>query len=158
MIPVDLLEWKNCYCTGNVLLAGAAGVGKSFVMRAVIKACILENGPNSVVILAPTQVAARNIGGQTIASFLGSNFDANMRQELRFVFIDDVCMISAKELDRISEIFNLFGESSVHNGKARTFGGLKVLLAGDLLQMFQPWLTQDRGFFQSNAFIRVRVT
>lgn len=57
----DLLENTR----ENIFLTGRAGTGKSTLLRYFI-----ENTKKNVVVLAPTGVAAINIGGQTIHSFL----------------------------------------------------------------------------------------
>ena len=53
----------------NVFLSGAAGSGKTTLMRIFI-----DNYPGNCVVVAPTGVAAVNIGGQTIHSFFALPF------------------------------------------------------------------------------------
>ena len=50
----------------NVFITGRAGTGKSTLLR-----YFWENSARRVVVLAPTGVAAVNVGGQTIHSFFG---------------------------------------------------------------------------------------
>ena len=54
----------------NLFLTGDAGTGKSFVLNRIIKG--LEKDPRrTVLVCAPTGIAALNIGGTTIYSLLG---------------------------------------------------------------------------------------
>ncbi|WP_183560612.1 ATP-dependent DNA helicase [Mucilaginibacter sp. SP1R1] len=55
----------------NIFLTGKAGTGKSFVVKKAIEE--LKEAGKKVVALAPTGVAANNVGGQTIHSMFGLN-------------------------------------------------------------------------------------
>ena len=50
----------------HIFLTGKAVTGKSTLLR-----CFLENSAKNLAIIAPTGVAALNIGGSTIHSFFG---------------------------------------------------------------------------------------
>lgn len=125
---------------GSVFLSGKAGTGKSYVVREVIRE-MREMGKN-VVAIAPTGVAANNIGGQTIHSMFSINpfgvcsyEDCNfLRGEKRrlidkidVIFIDEVSMLRPDVLDGINW-------TMVKNG----CGGLdkkQVVFIGDLKQL-----------------------
>jgi hypothetical protein len=55
----------------NVFLTGSAGTGKTFLLRYVIQELQKVHGEGAVAVIAPTGIAAINIGGQTIHSFAG---------------------------------------------------------------------------------------
>ena len=55
----------------NIFLTGKAGTGKTFVVKQVMAALRAEN--KKVVAIAPTGVAANNVGGQTIHSMFSIN-------------------------------------------------------------------------------------
>jgi ATP-dependent exoDNAse (exonuclease V) alpha subunit len=55
----------------NIFLTGKAGTGKSFIVKKIIKD--LKCVGKKVVSIAPTGVAANNIGGQTIHSMFSLN-------------------------------------------------------------------------------------
>ena len=87
-----------------VLLTGRAGTGKSYFIRALIE----ENRAYPQVILAPTGLAAMNIGGQTIHSFFGfpprpligenekpSFFFSRLARVTRRMIVDEVSMVRA---------------------------------------------------------------
>lgn len=53
----------------NIFLTGGAGVGKSAVVKEIIRR--MEAKGKRVVVLAPTGKAAINVGGETIHRFFG---------------------------------------------------------------------------------------
>ncbi|KAL9656646.1 hypothetical protein ABK040_002917 [Willaertia magna] len=88
---------------GNVLITGSAGTGKSFLMSRVIT--LLKKEKKDFACTAATGIAAVNIGGITLHSFIGIDPDGNCgsswskKNDLRAVdtiIIDEVSMISAE--------------------------------------------------------------
>lgn len=61
----------------NVFLTGNAGTGKSFLVKEFIRR--MEKDGKRVMVLAPTGIAAKNVGGDTIHKFL---WKATGREEL----------------------------------------------------------------------------
>lgn len=99
----------------NVFLTGKAGTGKSFIVKEAIK--LLRKKGKKVIALAPTGIAANNIGGQTLHSFFSippfgvvtyetANFIKNEKRRLLdlvdVIFIDEVSMMRADLLDGIN--------------------------------------------------------
>jgi ATP-dependent DNA helicase PIF1 len=99
----------------NIYLSGKAGTGKSFIVKELIK--ILIEHKKRYVAIAPTGIAANNIGGQTIHSLFGinpfgiSDFDsANMLKgekrrllnKIEVVIIDEVSMLRPDILDAMN--------------------------------------------------------
>lgn len=126
-----------------IFVTGGAGTGKSVLIRYLRHAL-----DGNVVVLAPTGVAALNVGGQTIHSFFGfpprvltpddikpSSRRARYR-ELDVLIIDEISMVRADVLDAIDAFLRL-------NGKDRDlpFGGAQVVMVGDLFQL-PPVVTQ----------------
>ncbi|EXX55721.1 Pif1p [Rhizophagus irregularis DAOM 197198w] len=117
------------------------GTGKTFMIFQIIE--LLKQRRQDYILMAPTGVAAENIGGKTIHSCLRISdvlnnrqslaiYDQNLRQELmkiKAIIIDEISMVSA---DMLSFISNLFAK--LHN-KPIEFGGIPVLLIGDLFQL-----------------------
>ena len=127
----------------NILLLGKAGTGKSTLISNYIAAAQKSKGKN-IAVVAPTGVAAMNIGGQTIHSFF--KFSANVtiddaRQRalrhkkqkiylaLDTLIIDEISMVRADLLDCI----DVFLRTARKN--YAPFGGVQVIMVWDLLQL-----------------------
>jgi len=120
-----------------ILVTGEAGTGKSTLVN-FIK--IRGDIPNTAV-LAPTGVAALNVGGQTIHSFfrfpfkiIDENALADQRKnrlwkKVKLIIIDEISMVRADMLDGMDIILRKAQDSSV------PFGGCKILLVGDFYQL-----------------------
>ena len=143
-------------------MTGEAGTGKSFVIRHFLDKAREEGIP--VGITASTGVSALNIGGSTIHAFCGiglgeENEDVllarvmqnhKVRERIkrcRILFIDEISMITGKLLDKIDYIFK-----GVRLSK-EPFGGMKIVAAGDCLQLPPVFRDKDEGFFfESDAW------
>ncbi len=145
-IPEDLIitdEFKACLDimenTNDIMfITGKAGTGKSTLVKHFIKTT-----KKNVVVLAPTGVAAVNIGGQTIHSFFRfppkplnwSNIPrahelfSQIYTEVDTIIIDEISMVRADLLDAI----NMFYELNFPCGSV--FGGKQVIMVGDLSQL-----------------------
>jgi DNA replication protein DnaC len=122
-------------------LTGPAGTGKTFMIFQIIE--LLKQRKKKYILMAPTGVAAENIGGKTIHSALRikdtlnnrqslAMHDQNLHQELKkveVIIIDETSMVSSDMLSFISDLF-----AKIHN-KPIEFGGIPVLLIGDLAQL-----------------------
>src|SRR5258708_6049650 len=86
--------------TASVLLLGKAGVGKSISLRALIEEANEQD--KTYAVLAPTGVAAINIGGITIHRFLGTlRNTSKLRMDL--LFIDECSMVRADLFDALDK-------------------------------------------------------
>lgn len=161
--PLEWVSGKERSPTGNVFLTGRAGTGKTTLLRKFL----FEAGETAVV-LAPTGIAAMNVGGQTIHSFfkfaprLLDNGDikrlrnARMIKKLDTIIIDEISMVRADMLDAIDKALQL------NRGSKKPFGGVRMVLCGDLHQLppvvsreEEEILTERYGnpyFFRSDAF------
>lgn len=120
-----------------ILVTGEAGTGKSTLVNFIKTKCDIPN----TVVLAPTGVAALNVGGQTIHSFfrfpfqvIDENALADQRpnrlwKKVELIVIDEVSMVRADILDGIDIILRKAQNASL------PFGGCKVLLVGDFFQL-----------------------
>ena len=121
---------------GNLFLTGRAGTGKTTLLRR-----FLEVAGDKAVVLAPTGVAAVNVGGQTLHSFfklpprLIEPADIRRLRSTRLikavetVIIDEISMVRADMLDAIDRSLRLNRKSQ------RPFGGVRMILSGDLHQL-----------------------
>ncbi len=122
---------------GNLFVTGRAGTGKSTLLR-----CIRDLVPGEMVIVAPTGLAAVNVGGQTIHSFFGfpprlmqagdirRSRNGRLMRRLKFLVIDEVSMVRSDIMWAIDQSLR------VNRGRPREpFGGVRLAMFGDLHQL-----------------------
>jgi hypothetical protein len=122
--------------TPFVFITGRAGTGKSTFIQ------LLKQRLKSYAIVAPTGVAALNVGGQTIHSFFRIapgpvDFDKIQRvrnriayQALQTLIIDEISMVRADLLDAVEKTLRLNGRDA-----DKPFGGVQIVAVGDLFQL-----------------------
>jgi ATP-dependent exoDNAse (exonuclease V) alpha subunit len=128
----------------SVFLTGAPGAGKTFVLNEFIRRARARG--KRVAVTASTGIAATHIGGMTIHSWSGlgikdslSEWDIdrlkdNDRLLKRYnatdiLVIDEVSMLHGSRLDMVNLVCKLLRASD------KPFGGLQVVLVGDLFQL-----------------------
>jgi ATP-dependent DNA helicase PIF1 len=122
---------------GNLFVTGRAGTGKSTLLR-----CIASEIGEEGVIVAPTGLAAVNVGGQTIHSFFGlpprliraddirRSRNGRIMRRLRYVIVDEVSMVRSDLMWAIDQSLR------VNRGRPREpFGGVRMILFGDMHQL-----------------------
>ena len=122
---------------GNLFITGRAGTGKSTLLR-----CLADAVAEDAVVVAPTGLAAVNVGGQTIHSFFGlpprliraedikRSRNGRVMRKLKFLIIDEVSMVRSDLMWAIDQSMRL------NRGRAREpFGGCRLMLFGDLHQL-----------------------
>ncbi|KAK3917404.1 ATP-dependent DNA helicase RRM3 [Frankliniella fusca] len=127
----------------QVIVQGKAGTGKSLVIHAMQGLINSALGDGTVLLVAPTGVAAVGIGGATIHSKLHisqSNEFHPMRGSSARKFINEMEKVKFLVVDEYSMIgLNLLGmmERRCREGKGSEdmFGGLFVYLFGDIKQL-----------------------
>ena len=137
----------------NVFITGKAGTGKSTLLK-----YFREHTRKNIVVLAPTGVAALNVGGETIHSFFRFKPDitpdkvkkikgrnAGIYRELHAIVIDEVSMVRADLLDCVDAFLRVNGPSSLS-----PFGGLQMIFIGDLYQLPPVVSSNEKGFFSSH--------
>ena len=166
----------------SVFLTGKAGTGKSTFLK-----YIRDTIKKKTVVLAPTGIAAVNVGGQTMHSFFKIPFKpmvpddpdysnpARMRKMLRYtkekvkliqqlelIIIDEISMVRADIIDFVDRVLR------VYSGNMREpFGGKQLLLVGDIFQL-EPVVTHDTRdilrryyknffFFNAKAFDQINL-
>ncbi|MCX8093101.1 MAG: AAA family ATPase [Candidatus Goldbacteria bacterium] len=134
----------------NIFITGKAGTGKSTLLN------YFKNvTKKKIVVLAPTGVAAVNIGGQTIHSFFGFKPDITVDKiknlkskkikiykELDAIIIDEISMVRADLLDCIDIFLRKYGKS-----KNAPFGGIQMIFFGDLYQLPPVVLKHEKEIF-----------
>src|SRR5262245_44897758 len=145
---LDLIERQG----QSLFLTGKAGTGKSTFLH-----YLRETTTKATVVLAPTGVAALNVGGQTIHSFfqlpptiidpqsLRRRKNPKLFQKLQTLIIDEVSMVRADVMDAVDRALRV-----QRDNLSTPFGGVQVVLCGDLFQL--PPIVRDgdmRTFFDA---------
>ncbi|MEK7471693.1 MAG: PIF1 family DEAD/DEAH box helicase [Patescibacteria group bacterium] len=126
----------------SVLLTGAAGTGKTYVLNDFIKRA--RNDGKSVAVTATTGLAATHLNGSTIHSWSGIGVDDELHHyffeklgksrrdtiaKADILIIDEISMLHDFRLDMVEEIARKVREVD------EPFGGLQVVLSGDFFQL-----------------------
>lgn len=128
----------------NVFLTGEPGAGKTYTLNQFIEYC--RQAAIGVGITASTGIAATHIGGMTIHSWSGVGIKdylnaeqlerlaakpqlASRFKKTRILIIDEVSMLDGGRLDLINQVCKVMKRSE------KPFGGLQVILCGDLFQL-----------------------
>ncbi len=137
----------------NTLVLGSAGTGKSTFLKWVRKK-VGEHKKH--VVLAPTGMAALQVGGQTIHSFFG--FKAQLMQDdtawhrprnrkiyeaLEMIILDEISMVRADVFNSIDQFLRRYGPR-----KGEPFGGVQIIALGDVFQLPPVVRRDERDFFQ----------
>ena len=127
----------------QMYLGGMAGTGKSQVIKAVTQFFEDIGQSGQMVLLAPTGSAAALIGGSTYHSYLGLRDRdqrcsqaslAKLKQKtanVRYIFIDEVSMLSCMDLYKISAQLAMLRPENQED----PFGGINMIFAGDFAQL-----------------------
>ena len=145
----------------NILLVSAAGFGKSHTIKKMKKLT-----QKNMYLTATTGVAAYNIGGMTINSFLGIGSGEASAQELYrkvrmkeeivsrivstdILVIDEISMMSACLFEKINYLMMAIKKSP------KFFGGIQVIFSGDFMQAMPIFKKQidRRLIFESDLLI-----
>lgn len=168
--PEFLQAWNLLRNTSrSVFLTGKAGSGKSTFLRYIVEHIKKEH-----VVLAPTGIAATNVKGVTLHSFfqiplrpippddpdyslgrIGKKVKLNkekikLLQSLELIVIDEISMVRADVIDFVDRLLR-----NVRKRRHEPFGGVQMLLVGDIFQL-EPVVTSDErtilGHYYSNYF------
>ncbi len=179
-IDLDNLEFQNAWnlirnTRRSVFLTGKAGTGKSTFLKYICAKTSKEH-----VVLAPTGIAAVNVGGQTLHSFFKIPFKPllpddpdfsprRLRKTLRYsaqkvklikklelIIIDEISMVRCDIIDFIDKVLRIYSENM-----REPFGGKQLLFVGDIFQL-EPVITRDmrdilRRYYQQFFFFNAKV-
>ncbi len=163
------------YTNQSLFLTGKAGTGKSTFLRHV---CATTKKKH--VVLAPTGIAAINVGGTTLHSFFKIPFhpllpndnrfsERNIRETLKYtgakrkiirdvelVIIDEISMVRADIIDFIDKVLRVYTRNHY-----TPFGGKQMLFVGDIFQLEPVVRDEDRQllrpFYPSQFFFDAHV-
>ncbi|MFP6663433.1 MAG: AAA family ATPase [Deltaproteobacteria bacterium] len=137
-----------------LLITGRAGTGKSTLIHLLRDA--LEDNAN-VAVVAPTGLAAIQIGGQTIHSFcrlpprpvelsdIRKLRNRSLYENLDVLIVDEISMVRADLLDGIEKFLRMNGPH-----RNRPFGGVRMICVGDLFQLAPVVRDAERPFFEAH--------
>ena len=140
----------------HIFITGKAGAGKSTLLEYVVANC-----KKNLAVVAPTGVAALNVHGQTIHRFFSfpinitpekiTNYEFTPRakriyKQLETLIIDEVSMLRADLFDCIDTFLRTYGPDS-----EQAFGGVQLVLVGDLYQL-PPVITNQEGAFFASRY------
>lgn len=145
----------------HVLLTGAAGSGKTYVLNEFIRRA--KKSGKHVAVTATTGLAATHIGGTTIHAWSGigvhdelpEDFEDYLLKSRRDIIettdvlvIDEISMLHDYRLDMVDLVARKVREDE------RPFGGIQVVLCGDFFQL-PPVNRRDskEGSFVVNAAV-----
>lgn len=143
---------------GHFFITGEAGTGKSTLLRR-----FRESTAKSIVVLAPTGIAAVNVQGQTIHSFFGFKPDITpedaknaaaralryrgeeLYASIQTIVIDEVSMVRADLMDCIDVFLR-----SARQKPETPFGGVQMVFIGDLYQLSPVVTSRDQQVFEEH--------
>lgn len=141
----------------HVFLTGKAGTGKSTLIRQFI-----AGTDRNVVVAAPTGIAALNVDGYTIHRLFGfrttTTLDdvrggdyrpgrfAKTLASLQTLIIDEASMVRADVFDMVAAALERFGPAP-----GTRFGGVQIVLVGDLYQLPPVVGEHEAGFFSGSS-------
>lgn len=136
----NLME-ENSKC---IFITGKAGTGKSTLLN-----YFKTKTKKKIVVLAPTGIAALNVGGATLHSFfrlpprplnpdeIKPLSNSKLYKSVDTIIIDEVSMVRADMLDVIDRFMRLNGKD-----RFKPFGGVQMVFIGDLFQL-PPVVSND---------------
>ena len=144
----------------NIFITGAAGVGKTQVLKLFIK---VYKQTKIMGITSTTGISALLFGGTTLHSFLGiglgngsvenictkifsRSFLYKRWKDLEVLVIDEISMLSPILFDKLEEV----ARTVRHNEEP--FGGIQLILSGDFCQL--PCIKSDNFCFEANSWTK----
>ncbi len=155
------------FTSRNIFLTGKAGTGKTTFLHT-----LKRTSPKRMIVVAPTGVAAINAGGVTIHSFFQLAFHPhiprqyvmtdegnapdplqspafkmsrekiNIIKSIDLLVIDEISMVRADLLDAMDAVMRRYRDRN------RPFGGLQLLMIGDLHQLAPVVKDNDREILE----------
>eukprot|EP00977_Amphora_coffeiformis_P000636 scaffold140_cov163-Amphora_coffeaeformis.AAC.17 len=134
--------------TRNVFISGAAGVGKSHLIKYILQT--FQERCHKYGVCAPTGVAALHVGGSTLHSFFGiglgtgkvsslvrkvtKNKEAMKRiDQTETLVIDEVSMLSSDLLETLDDVVRQVRREGKYMDLP--FGGMQIIAVGDFFQL-----------------------
>ena len=140
----------------NLFVTGGAGTGKTETLRRIYRELRSAHGEDAVALTATTGMAAKRLGGRTLANFAGwgavdplsitatevlRRVQANAKAVARWrqtktLIIDEISVMHGRMVD----IMNCLAKY-LRGNRSTSFGGLQVISGGDFFQL--PPVVED---------------
>ena len=132
-------------CGRNIFYTGAAGTGKSTVLKTIVRYCHRKS--LDVEVISPTGIAALSVNGRTIHMYAGWGLRAgrtpierlereakkakNWKRLIRteVLVIDEISLVSSFMFTRLDRIMR------ASRGCDKPFGGVQIVITGDFYQL-----------------------
>lgn len=137
----------------SLFITGKAGTGKSTLLNFIVSSELKKD--RAVQVVAPTGVAALNVSGQTIHKLFAFRPDLSsalrdyrppkILGELDLLVVDEISMARADLVDMM--------DRALQRARAdkRPFGGIQLVLVGDLFQL-PPVVSRQEGDFSGAGY------
>lgn len=138
-----------------IFVSGSAGTGKTTLIKYLMK-----KFSGRVAVVAPTGVAALQVGGVTIHSFfklpprivfpekdVKKLADRKLYGSIKLLIIDEISMVRVDLVDAIDQFLKLNGPV-----EGVAFGGVQVLFVGDLFQLPPVVTSEDMQVLRSESY------
>lgn len=144
----------------SLFITGKAGTGKTTLLKEIVKECRARG--KKIVVSAPTGIAARNADGQTLHSLFGlkaitfipgktrkwfirmDDKSVNVIKNLQTLIIDEVSMVRCDLMDMVDLTLQYYKKNK------KPFGGIQVILFGDLFQLPPVVTDEDKDLLYSH--------
>ncbi|PPQ75301.1 hypothetical protein CVT26_015246 [Gymnopilus dilepis] len=140
-----------------MFVSGVGGTGKSHVIKSVVRLFEVINRRKSLLLGAPTGIAAILIGGSTLHSLILETPNVEGKKNITklariwngvtYLIIDEVSMLSAAFLNKLSEVMKQ-AKGDDPRKSCQIFGGVNVIFMGDFCQLKPPG---DAALFSSRV-------
>ncbi len=151
----------------NLFVTGGAGTGKTETLRRIHRELRSAHGEDAVALTATTGMAAKRLGGRTLANFAGwgavdplsitatevlrrvqANAKAVARwRETKTLIIDEISVMHGRMVDIMNCVAKYL------RGNRSSFGGLQVITGGDFFQLPPVVVDDEEGKAMSPSLV-----
>lgn len=150
-----IMTYKN----DNLLITGRAGTGKSLLLN-----IFSRSTKKKILVIAPTGIAALNVGGATIHSTFGfknlveldiddispstillNSAKKEVLRKVETIIIDEISMLRSDVLERMNKILQCI------NNNDEIFGGKQMIFIGDPFQL-PPVVRKNEQYYLNDQY------
>lgn len=130
----------------NLFITGGPGTGKSFLTKALIKG--FESIGKSVLVMAPTGIAAVNVGGTTIHRALGLKRGEILKEDTKGIrgkkctLLDNANVVIIDEISMVRRDLFEYVSKCINSTYRRLNKSIQLIVVGDFFQL-PPVMTPE---------------